>query len=234
MGFTKQKTITVSADDFIQLDAVCYAEFEHEAKYYLVQVVPDMDAVNPREDFDHEWTWTTTQNAGYSDSGAMRLGYWHDMEKAEREKYIAYPLSLLRHSGDTVYVGKNEHWSDPGGWDSGCMGIAYIPKKKAVQVWGSKYKNGEIVRQGTRLTKKVKQRAFECLKAEVAEMNAFLHNDVYGVMFTCLETEEDYESCWGFYCDDRDEMCRHVKEVLPAGMADEELNAVIESLEWKW
>jgi hypothetical protein len=233
MGFTKQKTITVSAEDFLEKDCVCYAEFKHGGKHYLVQVVPDTDLLSPREEYGHEWTWTTGRNAGYSDKGAMDIDAWHDMKKAEREKYLAYPLGLLRHSGDTLYVGSKAHWADPGGWDSGCMGVAYIEKKKAAHAWGSVWKNGEIVKQGTRLSKKVRKEALECLKSEVEEMNMYLHGEVYGVIVICLETEAD-DSCWGFYCDSRGEIEQVVKRVLPYGMTAEEENAVAEALEWRW
>jgi hypothetical protein len=201
MGFTKQKTITVSAEDFLEKDAVCHTEFEHDKKHWLVQVVPDTDACSPREMFDHTWTWTTTRNAGYSDKGAIGIDDWRSMEKAEWEKYISYPLSLLRHSGDTIYVGSGKLRSDPEGWDSGCMGVAYMTKKKLVQEFGSTRKNGEIIKQGTKLTKKVLEKGVARLKAEVVEMNMYLHGEVYGVIVTCLETE-DNDSCWGFTATD--------------------------------
>jgi hypothetical protein len=233
MGFTRQKTIDVSAEDFLRRDAVCYAEFEHDTKHYLVQVVPDMNAPNPREEFDHAWTWVTTRNAGYSDKGAMGINDWHYMEKAEREKYIFYPLGLLRHSEDTLYVGSGEHWADSGGWDPGCVGVAYMTKEKAIHEWGCTWKNGEIIKQGLRLTKKVQERAFECLKAEVAEMNMFIHGEVYGVIVTCLETEEE-DSCWDFYCGSREDTRQCVKDMLPNGMTAKAEEAVVNALEWKW
>jgi hypothetical protein len=155
------------------------------------------------------------------------------MEKAEREKYLAYPLGLLRHSGDMIYVGSGEHRADPGGWDSGCMGAAYITKKEAIQKWGSVWKNGECIKPGARLTKKVREKAFKCLKAEVEEMNMFLHGDIYGVIVTCLETEEN-DSCWGYYCDGRADICRCIKDLLPNGMTGEAEDSVIDALEWRW
>jgi hypothetical protein len=233
MSFTKQKTITVSAEDFLDRDAICHAEFKHDNKHWLVQVVPDTDVENPREEFDHAWTWTTTRNAGYSDKGVMDTDDWSDMEKAEKEKYIYYPLGLLRHSGDTLYVGSGDHWADPGGWDSGCMGVAYMTKKKAVQEFGCTWKNGEVIKQGAKLTRKVREKAFARLKSEVAEMNMFLHGEVYGVIVTCLETE-DNDSCWGFYCDGRKEIGQCVKDMLPGSMPGEAEDAVVNSLEWKW
>jgi hypothetical protein len=190
-----------------------------------------MDAFNPREDFAHVWTWATTRNAGYSDKGAMDVNDWHDMEKAE--KYICYPPGLLRHSGDALYVGAEEHWADYGGWDSGCMGVAYMTKKKAVQEFGCTWKNGEVVKQGVKLTKKAREKAFACLKAEVAEMNTYLHGEVYGVIGTCLETE-DSDICWGLYCDGKKEIEQRVKDLLPRGMAGEAEDAVVDALEWEW
>jgi hypothetical protein len=233
MGFTKQKTITVSAEDFLDSNHVCHAEFEHGGKHYLVQVVPDTDLFSPREEYDHGWTWTTGRNAGYSDKGAMDLEDWYGMKKADREKYIAYPLGLLRHSGDTLYVGSKEHWVDPGGWDSGRMGVAYIEKKKAVHAWGSVWENGEIVKQGTRLSKKVRKEALKRLKAEVEEMNMFLHGEVYGVIVTCLETEAA-DSCWGFYCEGRGGIERAIKDFLPDDMTAEAKMVAVKALEWRW
>jgi hypothetical protein len=233
MGFTKEKTIIVSANDFLEKDAVCHAEFAHGGKHYLVQVVPDQDAPNPRKDLERTWTWATSRRAGYSDTGAMDITDWRDMEAKERERYLAWPLGLLRHSGDVIYIGSGAHGCDPGGWDSGQMGVAYMTKEEAVNIWGSVWKNGEVIRKGTRLTKKVREKAFECLKAEVAEMNAYLRGDVYGVVVTCLETEED-DSCWGFLCDGWKGIEEVVPELLPAGMAGAEKAAVIRSLEWAW
>ena len=231
MGFTKEKTIIVSAKDFLARDAICHAEFESGGQHYLVQVVRDMDVGNPREEFDHAWTWATTRGAGYSDKHAMSLDEWRGMEKAERARYLSYPLRLLRHSGDTVYVGSGEHWADPGGWDSGQMGVAYITKERVLSEWGAVWKDGKVVNKAKRLTRAIVEKAYKSLKTEVAEMNLFLQGDVYGVMLTCLETE-DCDSCWGFYCGAKEEICRAVTELLPAGMAAEEERAVIEALEW--
>jgi hypothetical protein len=162
----------------------------------------------------------------------MDLDEWDELEEAEKEKYLAYPLGLLRHSGDVVYVGNKGHWADPGSWDSGCMGIAYITKKQALKEWGGAWKNGNRVKTGTRLTKKVRDAAFESLKAEVAEMNLFLQGDVYGVVVTNLETEEE-DSCWGFYCAGGDDIRRCVKEMLPAGMPKEAKTELLNELDWE-
>jgi hypothetical protein len=225
MGFTKEKTVTVSAKDFLWKDPVCYAEFEHDGRHYLIQAAQDRDVDCPREEHDHAWTWTTTKGAGYSDRGAIPLDDWEEMEEEEKKKYLYYPLSLLRHSGDTVYVGAKAHWSDPGGWDSGCMGVAYITKQDALLEWG-----GE---GATRLTAKIREAAHKCLQAEVEELNLFLGGYVYGISVTLLETEEQ-ESCWGYYCADTAEIARCMREYLPDGMTEEEMDSALAGLEWNW
>jgi hypothetical protein len=223
MGFTKEKVITVSAKDFLQKNAVCHAEFEHDGLHYLIQAMSDDDAENPREDDSSCWTWTTTTGAGYRDKGAMSLDAWEEMEKADKERYLWRPLGLYRHSGDAIYVGSGEHVMDPGGWDSGCMGVAYITKKDAIDVWGDV---GAL-----RLTKKIQEAALRGLQAEVEEMNMWLLNQVYGVSCVLLETEQTWD-CWGYRCSDRAELKRCMRDHLPDGMTEEAMDAVLAGLEW--
>jgi hypothetical protein len=231
VGFTKEKTVTVSAEDFLESDAVAHAEFEHDGLHYLIQVEPYTDAPNPRMDWDHAWTWATTRGAGYSDKEAVSLDDWEAMGKAEKAQYLYYPLGLLRHSGDTVYVGAGAHPHDPGGWDSGCMGVAYITKEDAMKEWGSVWKNGELVKEAKRLSKRARERAFAGLKGEVEEMNMWLCGQVYGILLVCLETEEQ-ESSWGCYCENKQSIAEYARELLPAGMTKEAEDAVLDALEW--
>jgi hypothetical protein len=101
--FVKEKTVEVMAQDYVARDAVAWAEVsDREGRAYCMQVLPDMDAENPRKDYDHAWTWSTTRGAGYSDSGAMDLDDWNDMTKKEQEKYLVSRLFLYRHSGDVI------------------------------------------------------------------------------------------------------------------------------------
>jgi hypothetical protein len=222
VGYVKQKTVEVSAEDFLRDDVVCHAEFEHDGVHWLIQVERDY-VESPRKDYGHVWMWATTRGAGYNDQGAMSLDDWDDMSNEELKQYLWAPLALYRHSEDVIYVGDGAHQYDPGGWDSGQMGVAYVTKSQAIAEWG---KEG-----ATRLTRRIKEAAFDRLKAEVKEMNAWLQGDVYGVTLTDLESEE--ETCsWGSYCFDREEIQQVVREMLPLGMTAEEEEAVLENLEW--
>jgi hypothetical protein len=218
MQFTKQKAITVTTDDFIEKAAICYAAYAYKGKHYLIQAVYDSAPFNPREELGNTWTWQA-DGAGYSDENAMSLDAWRSMSKAERDKYIYYPLGLLRHSGDTLYVGSHNHWADPDGWDSGCIGVAYMAKAEAVSLWGEK-----------RYTKRVRERALDGLKEEVAEMNEYLGGGAYGIMLTCLETEE-CDSCWGYY-DGSECVSGNIQCFLPFDMSENKRNAIIKRLQW--
>jgi hypothetical protein len=226
MGFAKEKTVEVCAEDFLRDDLVCHAEFEHGGKRYVVQVVRDRDVENPRLYFDHAWTWATTRGAGYSDKGAMSLSAWDDMDKEEREQYLCYPLGLYRHGGDHVYVGGGAYLD---AWDSGQMGVAYITKEEALAAFGGRGKIGESFKPAKRLTKQVREKALAGLKSEVEEMNCFLHGDVYGVIVTDFDLEDD-ESCWGFYCADDKEIGACVMDMLPGDMTKEAKQSVVNNL----
>jgi hypothetical protein len=195
-----------------------------------VQVVPDMDAENPREWGDPLWTWAATEGAGYSDKGAMTLSEIEEYKLTGREdhagpsnafkkEYLVFPLYLYRHSGDCVSVSDEMFRAfDSEGFDSGCMEVAYLSRKKVCKDFAWK-----------RLTKKRVQRLFEYLKGEVAEMNAWLRGDVYGVKVTELESEKE-DSVWGYYCPEREDIGEIVRENLIGWVGDKERFAIAEEL----
>jgi hypothetical protein len=185
MGFSKQKQITVTAEDFIDRNAVRYAEFtDRDGRCCLVQTIPDEDCENPRRMADMLWTWVTTRNAGYSDRNETPEDYEDDEGRIDRRfcrANLVCPLYLYRHGGDVISTGGLGDL-----WDSGCMGFAYLSREKIQEEYGWK-----------RLTRKRIERLHKYLEGEVQEMNAWLSGYVYGVKVTNLETEYE-DSCWGF------------------------------------
>ena len=207
MSFSKQKTITVTADDYIEQGALYHTEFiDKDGSQCLIQVLPDCDVESPRE-WDNLWTWATTANAGYSDvkpdyQKEARKGYcqkyfyrpddFHDdndnIDKEFAKTHLIVPLFLHRHSGDVISAGNYDaSWPDKQ-WDAGCMGFAFVNNMKIKEEFNCK-----------RITKKIKTRAMDCLKGEVKTMNAVNFGEVYGIKVINLETEEQ-DSCWGFIC----------------------------------
>jgi hypothetical protein len=131
MSFSKEKTITVTSEDFLSKDWVVKAEFiGDDRKPYLVQAVFDGDCESPRK-WDNLWTWATTQGAGYSDKGALRLDDITEELHGNtfQNNYLFYHLYLYRHSGDILSV-SNTGYPFNDQFDAGCIGIAYLSKKK--------------------------------------------------------------------------------------------------------
>lgn len=97
--------------------------------------------------------------------------------------YVMLPLGLYDHSGISMYVGSQSHWSDPGGWDSGQVGWIYCTVKKAKEEWaGADFH----------------ERAIEYLKGEVETYNQYLTGDVYGYVVEDADGEQ-LDACWGFF-----------------------------------
>jgi hypothetical protein len=219
MGFMKEKTIVVGAEDFVKADALNWAEYEHEGLHYVVQVAPDRDCPYPRNDRDTVWTWTRGVSECFDDDrDALSLDDWDGMDAKTKEKYLWRLLGVrdsYHHNTDTVYVAKSAftdkeaaNWVGARGQVT-FSGVAYVLKKDAV--------NAVTGKKGGKFTEYVKEKAFQYLDDEVSEANLWLHGEVYGCIVTCIETEEE-ESCWGFLCDDWKEMKARVKEMIPEGV----------------
>lgn len=174
-------------------------------KEHTVNILEDVDPINPREDFDNLGTMVcfhNRYNLGDKDHG-------HNLEDAieiERSKdVIALPLYLYDHSGITI---STEPFSCP--WDSGKVGFIYITKEKARAEYGWKL-----------ITKKRRAKLLEYLKAEVETYDQYLTGDVYGFNIED-ENGEDYETIWGYFGMDsaRDE----AKSIIDSRMRKEETN----------
>jgi hypothetical protein len=111
---------------------------------------------------------------------------WSEMANAiiKNEKVgVILPLYLYDHSGITISTGR---FSCP--WDSGQIGFIFISKEKIRKEYG--WKN---------LTKARLEKIEEYLKGEVKTYDQYLTGDVYGYRITDTDTEEEVDSCWGFY-----------------------------------
>jgi hypothetical protein len=206
MAFMKEKVITVTVDDFIDGEALGHVEFVSTIGHQcLVQVISDRECGNPRDDFEHLWTWCTGDRAGYSDVKGETPDDFEDYDgkllKGFVRDNLIVPLYLYRHSGDSISIG-NTHYPFNDQWDAGCMGFAYLSREKIKKEYG-----WEV------LTAKRKQKLIGYLKSEVAEMNAWLEGSVYGVKITDMENEEE-DSCWGFICPSYESLISCVYDML--------------------
>lgn len=97
---------------------------------------------------------------------------------------IVLPLGLIDHSGLSMYVGSGAHWCDPGGWDSGQVGIIYTTRAKVREEYGD--------------APDALRRAEDALRAEVDVYDRYLRGEVY---YFAVDDEvgEQVGSCGGIY-----------------------------------
>lgn len=166
----------------------------HEELYkgYKIELIQDEDAENPRTEWDNLGTighWHRRYVMGEVDlrhDFIAREGIEEFIATLEKQGAVVLPISMLDHSGITIWVGNKPHWSDSAGWDSGQVGYIWAEAKKI--------RNEYMVK---RITKKIREKVEAVLKSEVATFNAYLNGDVVGYVVT--KDEEEIDSCWGFF-----------------------------------
>jgi hypothetical protein len=151
---------------------------------YTIRIEQDDDSVNPRTDFDHLGTMACWHRR-YELGDKNNLGSPKEvMAYIEETRAVWLPVFMLDHSG--LYF-RTSDFQDP--WDSGQVGYIFIERKKLLKEFGRKV-----------LTKKLRQKAEEILRAEVEEYNDFHTGNVWG--YTIVDPDgEEGDSCWGFYGD---------------------------------
>ena len=165
-------------------------KFQHNG--YTVRIIQDQYCESPRENdnaatlvcFHKRYTLGDTDHGYKSDD----FGGWEDLYRRIMEDHkpvCIFPLSMIDHSGISIYLGAGAHWCDPGGWDSGQIGFAFVSRKKALEEWGK-----------SRVTKRVRASAEKCLRAEVEEYDKYLRGDCWGFIIETPDGQE-IDSCWG-------------------------------------
>lgn len=156
---------------------------------YRIDIIPDdaADVEDPRN-----WDNLGTMICFHS---RYRLGDKHnfgDPEEAreflknKKTRHIVLPLYLYDHGGITM---NTTGFSCP--WDSGQVGWIYVTREKVREEYGCK-----------RVSKKMVKRIKGYLRNEVETYDQYLTGDVYGYRITNEETDEEVDSCWGFFGDD--------------------------------
>jgi hypothetical protein len=105
--------------------------------------------------------------------------YFQGEESPEVAKlYYILPLSALIHSGVHLYLGKEDHPCDSGGWDSSFAGAVLLSKKEF----------------------KTKDRAKSYATGLINEWNDCLAGNVYGYVIEDAEGNK-LDSCWRYIGD---------------------------------
>jgi hypothetical protein len=100
----------------------------------------------------------------------------------ERGATVILPLGLIDHSGISMYVGAGAHPHDPGGWDSGQVGLIFDTADTRKECGMENATREDIER---------------ALRAEVNAYDQFLRGEVYCYTVTDADGEH-VDSCGGF------------------------------------
>ena len=104
----------------------------------MVEIDRDYQPDNPRRTGDklgHMAVFHGRYDLGDDDHGLEKDDYdgWEDMERALADDFgakVVLPLSMVDHSGISVYVGR------PHGWDSGMVGFAWLTEDEVEKGFG--------------------------------------------------------------------------------------------------
>jgi len=155
---------------------------------YTIEIYPDLDPTNPR-DWDNLGTMVCFHPR-------YELGDPHNYTPEElialikSGDYLCLPLYLFDHSGLAMSTDANRFavW-DSAGWDWGQVGYIIVSKEKIRKEYNCK-----------RITRKIREKVLNALRAEVQAYDAFLRGEVYG--YTIIDPHgEPIDSCWGFLGD---------------------------------
>lgn len=175
-----------------------------EYKGFEIRIYPDIDPESPREwdNMGKMVCWHRRYNLGDEQPKYDPLDYMVDVlnheqqlandyenipedkiEKMFNKIAISLPLYLYDHSGITM---NTTGFSCP--WDSGQVGFIYVLKKDVLKEWNKK-----------KMSKQLYEKAVKVLKQEVETYDQYLRGDVYGFQIIEPYTDNNLDSCWGFY-----------------------------------
>lgn len=184
---------------------------EENYKGYDIWLEPDEDAESPRE-WDnlgvmacfHRRYSLGDKNHGIDHE--MFSG-WAEMEaylRREKGAVLVLPLALLDHSGLRMWVGSGPSPFDPGGWDSGRIGLIYVTRAKLLAEYG-----------GKRVSKGKLAKAEKVLRSEVEAYDNWLSGGYVG--YVVEKDGAHIDSCWGI--DDAKYALTCAREAVDADLA---------------
>jgi hypothetical protein len=166
-------------------------------KGYRIQVIQDLDASDPRKEYDHFGTmvcWHTRYDLGDEHEFADPQAF---QEWLKDNPAVVLPLNLYDHSGITMSTSSGYPYNDR--WDAGQVGWIYVTLEKVRKEYGKRA-----------VTKRIREDATKALEKEVKTYDQYLRGDVYGYVIKKVVDEDDpdqdkdvdtdhLDSCWGYF-----------------------------------
>ncbi len=161
-------------------------------KGYEIHIVPDDFAEDPRE-WDNLSKFCFAHKR-YSlpnelDVPLKELESWSEVKEWIRRNYDVLDMIPVRgysHGSLSVSTSFSYPYNCP--WDSGMIGFVVLLKKDVRENWGTK-----------RITQTLRDKAIKIAESEVKTYDSYLRGDVYGYRIIDPKTEEEIDSCYGFY-----------------------------------
>lgn len=156
-------------------------------KGYTIKIKQDFDPLNPRKEWDNLGTivyWYNRYELGDVD-GSKEYGDGDDFLQAMQQDKdaVMLPVYMYDHSGQTI---STTPFSCQ--WDGGQIGWIYASSETIKKEWGE-------------VTDETKEKAKNCLKAEIECFDNYITGNVYGYVVED-SNGECIESCCGYNGED--------------------------------
>lgn len=155
---------------------------------YRIEVTSDEYADNPREWCDISRFVLAHKRYNMPNESSIDPNDYDTLDglqQAIEEEYgtcVFVPVSMYDHGNVHIYAG-----SPTCPWDSGYLGVAFMTRDDVIGNWGGKY-----------LTKRLRQRAIDFLKAEIELYGDYMSGHVFSASVYDPDGEV-LDSCHGFY-----------------------------------
>lgn len=155
---------------------------------HTIEIVYDSDPQDPRTDWE-PFTEFHVKNCRYylgehQHNSSEEID--DEVKKAKRQGDVVFRLFAYIHSGTALSL-ESFYGRLPQGhaeFDSGQCGVVIVRRKSLIENFGKK-----------RMTKKLRERAYEIAKGEVEEFTQYLNGQVYGYRVD----DGEGDSCYGYY-----------------------------------
>lgn len=112
-----------------------------------------------------------------------------DYLKVHEDALLVLPVYMIDHSGLAFRVGRSFAAEDPGQWDSGVIGLAYVTPTNWAETQGSEWTGSD----------EQLEQARKLIESDVETYGQYVNGDVYGYQVTDPLDGEVVDSCWGFF-----------------------------------
>ena len=115
---------------------------------------------------------------------------------------VILPLYLMDHSGLSMSTSSRLYdMCDQGNWDHGQIGFIYATTKEMLG-WHS----------ANEITEQIKNSVRSILRDEIHTYDLYLRGEVYYFRLYNKETDEDIDSCGGFYPDNLEDLKKRLRD----------------------